>query len=79
LIESVAEVNPDKFGCFTPGTLIPMIDESEVLKSKPDYLLVLPWHFISEFVEREREYLEKGGAFIVPCPQFRIYTKEDLK
>lgn len=41
-------------------------------KAKPDYLLVLPWHFINEFEKRESAYLESGGAFIVPCPAFRI-------
>jgi hypothetical protein len=48
-------------------------------EAQPDYVLVLPWHFISEFLVREREYLQKGGAFIVPCPEFRIYTWEDFK
>ena len=41
-------------------------------KSNPDYLLVLPWHFINEFVERESDFLKNGGKFIVPCPNFSI-------
>jgi hypothetical protein len=44
-------------------------------KAKPDYLLVLPWHFINEFIEREDDYLAGGGKFIVPCPQFRVIGK----
>ncbi len=43
-------------------------------KQKPDYLLVLPWHFISEFVEREKDFLINGGKFIVPCPEFKIIS-----
>jgi len=78
-IEAIAERNPDKWGLCTIGSNIVIKSEQEMREEQPDYVLVLPWHFISEFVEREREYLEKGGAFIVPCPQFRIYTKEDLK
>ena len=78
-IEAIAERNPDKWGLRTIGSNIVIKSEKEMREAQPDYVLVLPWHFISEFVEREREYLEKGGAFIVPCPQFRIYTKEDLK
>ena len=42
---------------------------------KPDYMLVLPWHFISEFTEREKEYLNRGGKFIVPCPKFEVISK----
>jgi hypothetical protein len=78
-IEAIAERNPDKWGLKTIGTNIAIKSEEEMRATQPDYVLVLPWHFISEFVERERDYLEKGGAFIVPCPIFRIYTKEDLK
>ena len=78
-IEAIAERNPDKWGLHTIGSNIVIKSEADMREAQPDYVLVLPWHFISEFVQREREYLEKGGAFIVPCPQFRIYTKEDLK
>lgn len=78
-IEAIAERNPDKWGLRTIGSNIAIKSEEEMREAQPDYVLVLPWHFISEFLMREREYLEKGGAFIVPCPQFRIYTKEDLK
>ena len=41
-------------------------------EKNPDYLLVLPWHFIGNFVERESEFLSGGGKFIVPCPKFEI-------
>ena len=40
--------------------------------ANPDYLLILPWHFIDEFIERESEFLKNGGKFIVPCPEFKI-------
>jgi len=41
---------------------------------KPDYVLVLPWHFIGTFLEREKEYLASGGKFIVPLPVFRVIS-----
>ena len=41
---AVGEVNEDKFGSFTPGWLIPIIAEANLLERNPDYLLVLPWH-----------------------------------
>ncbi len=44
-IPFIAEVNKDKFGRYTPGTYIPIISENEARKMKPDYFLVLPWHF----------------------------------
>jgi C-methyltransferase C-terminal domain len=72
LIDGIAERSVYKFGLRTVGTDIPIYSEDEMRKAKPDYLLVLPWHFINEFVQRERDFLAGGGKFIVPCPKFEI-------
>lgn len=72
LIEGIAERSPHKFGLKTVATNIPIYSEQEMRNQKPDYLLVLPWHFINEFVERESDFLKDGGKFIVPCPKFKI-------
>ena len=71
-IPYIAEVNQDKFGSVTPGTHIPIISEAEAKAMKPDYLLVLPWHFKAGILEREREYLAEGGKFIFPLPEIEI-------
>ncbi len=71
-IPYIAEVNEDKFGSYTPGTLIPIISEEEAKKMNPDYFLVLPWHFKHNILEREKEYLENGGKFIFPMPEIEI-------
>jgi hypothetical protein len=75
MIDAIAERSPYKFGLKTIGTDIPILSEEEVRAMKPDYMLVLPWHFISEFVTREDEFLSNGGKFIVPCPKFEIIGK----
>jgi hypothetical protein len=72
MIDAIAERSVYKFGLKTVGTNIPIISEDEMRKAKPDYLLVLPWHFINEFYQREIDYLMGGGLFIVPCPKFEI-------
>lgn len=73
LIDAIAERSPYKFGLKTIGTDIPIKSEEEVRTMNPDYMLILPWHFISEFIQREDEFLSKGGKFIIPCPKFEIY------
>ena len=75
LIDAIAERSPYKFGLKTIGTNIPILSEEDVRAMNPDYMLVLPWHFIAEFVKREDEFLSKGGKFIVPCPTFEIIGK----
>ena len=75
LITAMVERSPYKFGLKTVGTNIPIISEDEMRQNQPDYLLVLPWHFINEFVSREQDFLNNGGKFIVPCPKFEIIGK----
>lgn len=77
-IVAAAERNPDKWGKRTVGTNIPIVSEEEARAAKPDYFLVLPWHFLDEFVERERAYLSAGGKFIVPLPEFRVLSQSAL-
>lgn len=72
LIDGAAERSPYKYGLKTIGTNIPIHSEETMRRLHPDYLLVLPWHFINEFKEREAKYLERGGQFIIPCPKFEI-------
>jgi NDP-4-keto-2,6-dideoxyhexose 3-C-methyltransferase len=71
-IVAAAERNPEKWGCRTPLTGIPILSESECRAAKPDYFLVLPWHFRDEFVQREAEFLKSGGKLVFPLPQFEI-------
>ena len=71
-IPYIAEVNEQKFGSYTPGSLIPIISEKEAKAMKPDYFLVLPWHFKNSILEREREYIEQGGKFIFPLPEIEM-------
>ena len=71
-ITGIADRNPIKWGTSTLGTDIPIISEDEMRAAKPDYLLVLPWHFMREFRIREEAFLARGGRFIVPVPNVEI-------
>jgi hypothetical protein len=74
-IPAIAEVNPGKFGKFTPGTRIPIISEAEAHAMNPDYLLVMPWHFRSNLIQREAAYLARGGKLIFPLPRIEIVER----
>lgn len=69
LICQIGEVNEDKFGSFTPGTLIPLVPESVVLDSNPDYIVILPWHFKEFFINLPAL---KGSKLVFPLPKFEI-------
>jgi len=72
LIDFAAERNPDKYGAQTIGTEIPIISEEKSRKMKPDYYLVLPWHFANEFIAREEKILKSGVKMIFPLPEVKI-------
>jgi len=72
LIDGIAERNIDKWGLKTVGTNIKIYSEDEFRKAKPDYVLILAWHFISNFLEREKDLLDSGTKFIVALPKFEI-------
>jgi NDP-4-keto-2,6-dideoxyhexose 3-C-methyltransferase len=78
LVPKAADRNPDKWGRHTLGTNIEIISEEQARAERPDYFLVLPWHFLNEFKEREKSFLEGGGKFILPLPEVRVLGKEDL-
>lgn len=72
LITAIAERQPGKVGLRTVGTNIPIVSEDDWRSARPEYTLMLPWHFVASFLDRERKYLEDGGKFIVPCPRFQV-------
>ena len=72
IISHIAEVNSFKFNKYTPGTNIKIISENEAKKKKPDFYLVLPWHFKDHIIKREKKFLKNGGKLIFPLPDIEI-------
>ena len=72
LIPFIAERNPKKYNHYTPGTNIKIISEKKSRNMKPDYYLVLPWHFKNEIIQREKPIIKKGTFFIFPLPILSI-------
>lgn len=64
---------PAKSGYYTPGSHF-LIHPNSVLKGEnvPDYLLVFAWSFLKEISNRNMEYIDKGGQFIVPLPKVEV-------
>lgn len=72
LIKVAVERNPEKWGKKISSVGIPIISEEQARREKPDYMLVLPWFFKKEFLQREKKYLKSGGHFIFPLPKLEI-------
>jgi GDP-mannose 4,6-dehydratase len=74
-IMAIADRNPDKIG-LRMSTGIPIVSEQNMRTNNPDYLFVLPWHFKDEFIERESEYLDRGGRIVFPLPRLIIVQRK---
>jgi 2-polyprenyl-3-methyl-5-hydroxy-6-metoxy-1,4-benzoquinol methylase len=72
-IEFIAERNPQKYNLYTPGTNIKIISENKSRSLKPDYYIVLPWHFKKEILRREKKTINNGSKFIFPLPSLEVY------
>ena len=71
-LTAIADRNPAKWGALALGSNIPIVSEEEMRAATPDYLLVLPWHFLGEFRQREEAFIGRGGKFVVPVPSVKI-------
>lgn len=71
-LEYTVDRNPYKQGKFLPGTHIPIHSPEMIQKTKPDYVLILPWNFKDEIVKQMAGIREWGGKFVVAIPNVRI-------
>ena len=71
-LDYICERNPQKYNLYTPGSSIKIISEKKSRMLKPDYYLVLPWHFKNEILKRESQIRKKGTKFIFPLPKLEI-------
>ena len=68
----VADRNPHKQRKFLPGTHIPVVSPEELMQSKPDYVMILPWNLSAEIKQQLADIKTWGGRFVTPVPLARI-------
>lgn len=71
VIDYICDQTPEKIGKYSPGTGIPIVHIQELIKSPPDYLVILSWNFTDEIIDKAKNN-GYDGKFIVPIPSFTI-------
>lgn len=77
-VECAADRNPDKWGASIVGSGIPIVSEEESRAMRPNYYLVLPWHFRREFVQREAATVAAGTCLIFPLPEVSVVGASNI-
>ena len=72
LIDFVVDANPHKQNKFLPASHIPVVQESEIKKVKPEFVIILPWNLKSEITKQLSYIKEWGGKFVIPIPEIEI-------
>ena len=72
VIDYIVDDSPLKQGLYTPGKHVPVVASSHIVEAWPDYMVILAWNFADVIIANNRQYLDKGGHFIVPLPELRI-------
>ena len=72
LLTYITEKAQVKIGLYTPGTQIPVVDDSRLLNDQPDFAMIMAWNFATEIMNNLSAYKEKGGKFIIPIPEPQI-------
>ena len=75
LVPFAVERSAAKVGKVMAATGIPIISEEQMREDPPEHLLVSPWFFRNVFLERERVYLDSGGAMVFPLPRFEVVRR----
>lgn len=71
-IDYVVDRSPHKQGLYLPGSHLPILAPDYVRKTKPDYLLILPWNIKGEIVEQMAHIREWEGKFVIPIPRVEV-------
>lgn len=79
ILSYIVDESPERYGRFTPGTHIPIVRPDVFRKDNPDYALLLAWSYKDTIFKKEKEFLKRGGEFIVPLPNIQIISKDTIE
>lgn len=65
LIDFIADETPEKVGKFSPGTGIPIVSKEEIIRQKPDSVVILSWNFAEDIILKLKD-MGYEGSFIIP-------------
>lgn len=72
LLSFIVDDNQAKQNTFSPGCHIPILPSNAIYERKPDYVVILAWRYYEPIINKHQEFLNQGGQFIIPLPEFKL-------
>jgi SAM-dependent methyltransferase len=67
------DLSPHKQDRLLPGTRIPISAPAEIARTRPDYVLILPWNLRDEISQQMAQIREWDGKFVVAVPALEVF------
>jgi hypothetical protein len=77
-IQVIFDDHPQKVGKLSPGHRIPVVPTQELCTRMPDYVVILAFLHAKKIIAGSQEYLDRGGKFVVCCPDVQIISKDGV-
>lgn len=75
LIQRIYDSTPEKAGCVTPGSNIPIHSQDELRLNPPDYLVLFAWNHKTEIMTKEKKALPQDQKWILFVPKVEILNE----
>ncbi|MFT4091995.1 MAG: class I SAM-dependent methyltransferase [Niabella sp.] len=72
LIDFVVDANPHKQNKFLPASHVSVLNEAHLIRSKPDFVLILPWNLKEEIMQQLSYIRDWKGKFVRAIPRLEI-------
>jgi hypothetical protein len=77
-LDYLIDDNERKHGLFSPGCHLPVVPSSVLREDPPDVVVILAWQYAKPIMEKNKDFLERGGLFIVPLPNLQVISKQNI-
>lgn len=71
-LDYTVDISPHKQNHFLPGTHLPIYHPDMIRRTRPDYVLILPWNLRNEILEQLADVHQWGGRFVIPIPKAEV-------
>ena len=72
LIEYICDNTPIKQGKYSPGKHIPIVPIETFRENYPDYAVLFAYNHAKEIMEKEKDFIQKGGKWILYVPNIHV-------